>query len=44
MIKSIIKRDGRKVPFNLQKIADAIFFLTEKTPFVNFAILKVIIV
>ncbi len=25
MIKSIIKRDGRKVPFNLQKIADAIF-------------------
>ena len=25
MIKSIVKRDGRKVPFNLQKIADAIF-------------------
>lgn len=25
MITTIIKRDGRKVPFNLQKIADAIF-------------------
>lgn len=25
MITAIIKRDGRKVPFNLQKIADAIF-------------------